>query len=88
MLEKIKAIIHELNPDCPILDVNSPLVGSNRCLDSLGLVELCLKLEDLASMENFNFDWMSADAMSKSKGMFTDIGSLCKEYAYQRNSSK
>jgi acyl carrier protein len=89
MYEVIKNIIDSLRIDKTVhLNPETTLIGSNRVLDSLLLVELCLKLEDLASENSFVFDWTSSEAMSKSSSMFRDIGSLVSEFEKQLNSSK
>ena len=47
------------------------------------LVELCLSLEDIAEDLGFEFDWTSEKAMSNSRSMFKDAGSLAKEFLRQ-----
>lgn len=47
------------------------------------LVELCLSLEDIAEDLGFEFDWTSEKAMSTSRSMFKDAGSLAKEFLRQ-----
>jgi len=60
------------------------LIGDNRIIDSTGLVELCLRLEDKAISMGFEFDWTSETAMSKSRGMFRTIGALQDEFMRQK----
>jgi acyl carrier protein len=60
-----------------------PLIGSNSTLDSMKLVELCLALEDKADEFDFEFDWTSDAAMSKSRGMFRTAGALAEEFFRQ-----
>ena len=89
MYEKILEIIESIRLDkLTPLTPGTQLIGSNRILDSLLLVELCLKLEDLGSEMNFNFDWTSTEAMSRSTSMFRDIKSLVAEFENQLSSSK
>ena len=89
MYEIIENIIDSLRIDKTVnLNPETTLIGSNRVLDSLLLVELCLKLEDLASEHSFVFDWTSSEAMSKSSSMFRNIGSLVLEFEKQLNSTK
>ena len=89
MYEKIREIVNDLRKDKSIpLMPDTPLIGGDRVLDSLLLVELCLKLEDLSSEMNFNFDWTSSEAMSKSSGMFRSIGSLTEEFERQMQNKK
>ena len=59
------------------------LIGGESLLDSMKLVEVCVALEDLAEKEDFEFDWTSADAMSKSRSMFRNVSALPKEFARQ-----
>lgn len=65
---------------------DTPLIGDGRVLDSMGLVELCLRLEDKARDLGFEFDWTSEEAMSRSRGMFRSVGALQDEFSRQRNS--
>ena len=89
MYQKIVDIIESLRIDKSVsLTQDTPLIGSDRILDSLLLVELCLKLEDLGSDLNFNFDWTSTEAMSRSASMFRDIKSLVTEFEKQLSNSK
>ena len=60
-----------------------PLIGGDSVLDSMRLVELCLELEDLAAQNGFEFDWTSAQAMSKSRGMFRSAKALADEFLSQ-----
>jgi len=72
------------------LDVsaNMSLIGENALLDSTGLVELCLAIEDKASEEGFDFDWTSENAMSNFSSMFRSIKSLSEEYIKQFEKQK
>jgi acyl carrier protein len=70
----------ELSPD-------TPLIGSDRALDSMNLVELCLMLEDASIELGFDFDWTSSEAMSKSQSMFRTVSSLAEEFYRQMNST-
>ena len=89
MYEKILKIIDSIRIDkVAPLSQDTHLIGSDRILDSLLLVELCLKLEDLGSEMNFNFDWTSTEAMSRSTSMFRDIKSLVAEFENQLSNSK
>ena len=67
---------------------DTALIGGKSALDSMKLVELCLALEDKAVDDNFEFDWTSEEAMSKSRGMFRSIDSLAEEYVKQHNAQK
>ncbi len=63
--------------------VDMPLIGGESPLDSLGLVEVCLALEDLAEEHGFEFDWVSEAAMSNSRSMFRSVSALAQEFAVQ-----
>ena len=54
----------------------SALIGDGGVIDSMGIVELCLFLEDKAQSIGFEFDWTSDSAMSNSRSMFGSIESL------------
>jgi acyl carrier protein len=66
-----------------IIDKNSALIGNDSIIDSMKLVELCLSLEDIAEDLGFEFDWTSDKAMSTSRSMFKDAGSLSNEFLNQ-----
>lgn len=90
--ENIKEIIFTeisqfINPGVTLED-DSPLIGGESMLDSMKLVELCLRLEDKATEMGFEFDWTSDSAMSSSKSMFRNAGSLANEFIKQLKSSK
>ena len=59
------------------------LIGGESLLDSMKLVEVCLMLEDLADEHEFEFDWTSEAAMSKSRSMFRNVTALAQEFANQ-----
>ena len=67
----------------PIIKKTTPLIGNESIIDSIKLVELCLSLEDIAEDLGFEFDWTSEKAMSTSRSMFKDAGSLAKEFLRQ-----
>ena len=62
------------------------LIGGDSLLDSMKLVEVCIKLEDLADKHGFEFDWTSEAAMSKSRSMFRSVATLAEEFARQSKS--
>ena len=59
------------------------LIGGASSLDSMKLVEVCLALEDLADEHEFEFDWTSEAAMSRSRSMFRNVAALAEEFAKQ-----
>jgi hypothetical protein len=80
VIEEIRELVGD-----PGLQVgaDSMLLGDERLLDSTALVELCLRLEDRAFEQGFEFDWTSEDAMSRSRSMFRSVESLSSEFARQ-----
>ena len=67
----------------------SALIGRDPILDSMGLVELCVELEDIAADDyGFDFDWTSEKAMSASKSMFKSVAALTKEFIAQWSITK
>jgi len=62
---------------------NMNLIGSDSLLDSMKLVEVCIKLEDLAEEHGFEFDWTSDSAMSKSRSMYRSVKTLAEEFSNQ-----
>lgn len=82
-------VIRELRPllrdQTIFIDANTNLIGSDGVIDSLGLVELCLRIEDAALAEGFEFDWTSERAMSRNTSIFRTVGSLSEELARQKS---
>ena len=69
------------------LQINNetPLIGDDSPLDSMNIVSLCVRLEEIAEEMNFEFDW-SGETMSKSKSMFLSVSKLSEEFLRQKNS--
>lgn len=65
-------------------NADTALIGNGRILDSMTLVELCLRLEDRAASMGFEFDWTSESAMSRSHSMFRTVGALQEEFSRQQ----
>ena len=87
--ELIFNVISELVEDKSLtIDANTPLIGPDRLLDSMNLVELCVTLEDIAYDKGFEFDWTSDSAMSRSRSMFRSAGTLVEEFVSQMKSKK
>ena len=77
--------VRELVKDKNVLVAgDTSLIGDSRVLDSLGLVELCLRLEDEATDLGFEFDWTSESAMSRNKSMFRRVFALAVEFESQQ----
>ncbi len=82
IIAEIKVIMD--NPDLEINE-NSSLMDDGGILDSMNLVNLCLRLEEISEELGFNFDW-SGDTMSKSKSMFQSVKTLSAEFRTQQES--
>lgn len=86
---RIFAEIFELadNEEIVISD-DTPLLGDGSVLDSMKLVTLCIALEDIAVDHDFDFDWTSDAAMSRSRSMFRTAGSLVEEFLKQQKDAQ
>ena len=62
------------------------LIGGESLLDSMKLVEVCLKLEDFAEEHGFEFNWTSETTMSRSRSMFRNVITLAEEFSNQSES--
>ena len=86
-IDKAKEIVISVISNTSESDVsvteNMHLIGSDSLLDSMKLVEVCIKLEDLAEEHKFEFDWTSDSAMSKSRSMFRNVKALAEEFSKQ-----
>lgn len=82
IITEIRAIVD--NPELKINE-DSSLMDDGGILDSMNLVNLCLRLEEISEEAGFNFDW-SGDTMSKSKSMFQSVKTLADEFRTQRES--
>jgi acyl carrier protein len=86
---KIYTIVAALLEDkSSVVSDDTPLIGDDRALDSMKLLELCLALEDMAAELGFEFDWTSETAMSKSRSMFRTAGTLAAEFVSQMTNKK
>ena len=85
---KIFSAIAALLENKTAVSESTPLIGDDRALDSMKLLELCLSLEDIATDLGFEFDWTSETAMSKSRSMFRTAGALATEFLSQMADKK
>ena len=85
IIEEIKNVLIDegLDFDPESIRADTQLIGDG-VVDSMSLVNLCLRLEDIAEEQGFEFDWVSEDAMSKSKSMFRTVERLTEEFLYQK----
>ena len=81
--EIVISVISEALEDKTEISEDMELIGSNSLLDSMKLVEVCLALEDIADDNQFEFDWTSEAAMSKSRSMFRSVAALAQEFSNQ-----
>lgn len=82
--QKIFAEIQDAMDNKSIVVVGeTPLIGDGSVLDSMKLVNLCIALEDLAADNDFDFDWTSSAAMSRSRSMFRTADALANEFISQ-----
>lgn len=76
----------EDNDSLSEINEDSRLVGGN--IDSMGLVQLCIALEEKAIDLGFEFDWTSEKAMSSMNSVFRSPKSLLKEFKRQQANHK
>ena len=87
-IEEVLDIIKTSIEDDDIeINANTNLVGGNSMLDSMGLVQTCIALEDKSQEHGFNFDWTSEKAMSTMSSVFKTPSSLVQEYNRQLKQS-
>lgn len=78
-----------INLICEVVDKeidiksNSSLLGG-ELIDSMTLVQICLRLEEEADKQNFDFDWTSEKAMSNMNSIFKSVDTLCEEFNKQK----
>lgn len=72
------------------LDISpqSSLIGGSSLIDSMGLVQLCLALEERSQSEGFSFDWTSEKAMSSLNSIFKTPETLAAEYNRQSSENR
>ncbi len=80
--ELIDVIISVIEEEVDI-DPQSSLIGGDSLIDSMGLVQICLALEEMSHSEGFLFDWTSEKAMSSLNSIFKTPETLVKEYNRQ-----
>ncbi len=79
LIDVIKGVVDE------DIDINpqSSLIGGDSSIDSMGLVQICLALEERSQSEGFSFDWTSEKAMSSLNSIFKTAETLTEEYNRQ-----
>lgn len=66
-----------------VIDVNTPLIGGNRILDSIGLVNFIVDVETAFLDEDVELSLTSEAAMSGRISPFRTVGALCSFIANQ-----
>jgi acyl carrier protein len=64
----------------------SDLTGENGILDSLGVIEVGVALEDYSRAQNFSFKWNLEEIFSEKKNIFKNIKTLADEFDKQQSS--
>ena len=86
--EDIIKIIRDVAEEDIEINEQTQLVGGGSSLDSMGLVQLCLVLEEKSMEEGFSFDWTSEKALSSLNSIFKTPKTLALEYNRQLSCSK
>ncbi|WP_353216102.1 acyl carrier protein [Sandarakinorhabdus sp.] len=91
-MSDIKAQIFEIiadlvEADDVVISDDTALLGDGSVLDSMKVVTLCIALEDMAADLDFDFDWTSDAAMSRSRSMFRTAGALVAEFLNQQQAA-
>ena len=82
----IQAVKDTIDNDSVKINSDTSLIGSDSPIDSMSLVSMCLRLEEISEEHGFSFDW-SGETMSKSMSMFRSVKDLANEFERQKNSS-
>ena len=70
------------------LNVDTQLIGGNSLIDSMGLIQLCMELEEISAKKGFQFDWTSEKALSTTNSFFRTVKTLAEEFNNQLETSK
>ena len=66
------------------VSVETALIGPDAVIDSHGLIELLIEIEDYAESElGFDFDWSSESTFSRNRSAFRRVGTLVEYLAAQ-----
>lgn len=87
--EIVFSVIHEFCNDNGIsveeLSLDTPLIGSNKLLTSMGLVNVIVDIETALLDEDIEVSLTSETAMSSRISPFRSVGALCNFIARQLN---
>ena len=81
--EDLIDVINDIIEEDISINRQSPLIGGDSSIDSMGLVQICLALEERSQSEGFSFDWTSEKAMSSLNSIFKTAETLTEEYNRQ-----
>ena len=81
--EELISVIKDVVEEDIDINPQSSLIGGNSSIDSMGLVQICLALEERSQSEGFSFDWTSEKAMSSLNSIFKTAETLTEEYNRQ-----
>lgn len=84
--EIYNAIKEALVDKSVIVTDEMPLIGDASPLDSMGFVDLCLQLQELATKNSFTFDWSGDSPSSDFHKLFKNVESLVKSFEVQMKS--
>ena len=83
VISTIKNYLEENEIECTELSKDTPLIGSARILDSMGLVNVVVDIETAFLDEDVEISLTSEAAMSGRISPFRSVGSLCNFIARQ-----
>lgn len=86
--EDLTNLIKSTLEDVIGINPQSFLIGGGSIIDSMGLVQICIALEERSQSEGFSFDWTSEKAMSSLNSIFKTPETLAAEYNRQSSESK
>ena len=88
-ISEIIDIIKEVSESKDLeLSQDTPLIGGDCEIDSMGLIQLCIALEEISNSKDFHFDWTSEKALSTTNSIFRTIKTLADEFNKQYKESK
>ena len=82
LIEIIRDVLDDANAE---ISEDASLVGEGSLLDSMALVQVCLRLEELADDQDFVFDWTSEATLSRSRSVFRSVSTLADEFTRQKD---
>ena len=70
------------------INADTQLIGGDSYIDSMGLIQLCMELEEISAKKGFQFDWTSEKALSTTNSFFRTIRTLAEEFNNQFETSR